>query len=96
MLELWSGPVLSPFLNTFFKCVCLEFNKLDSSIFSFLLVALCSAGLLCRTQLETAMRESTGTNLGNLISGPVVSALNISISPGWLAALELDLCRLSA
>lgn len=31
------------------------------------------------------MRGSTGINLGNLISGAVVLALNISISPGWLA-----------
>ena len=30
------------------------------------------------------MRGSAGINLGNLISGAVVPALNISISPGWL------------
>lgn len=31
-----------------------------------------------------SQRESAGINLGNLISGPVFSALNISISLGWL------------
>lgn len=39
----------------------------------------------CRAWLESAMRGSAGINLGNLISGAVVPALNISISLGWLA-----------
>lgn len=38
----------------------------------------------CRAWWESAMRGSAGINLGNLISGAVVPALNISISPGWL------------
>lgn len=37
----------------------------------------------CRAWLESAMRGSAGINLGNLISGALVPALNISISPGW-------------
>lgn len=45
----------------------------------------------CRAWRESAMRGSTGINLGNLISGAVIPALNISISLGWLAVLELDL-----
>ena len=46
----------------------------------------------CRARLESALRGPAGINLGNLISGAVVPALNISISLGWLAVLELDLC----
>lgn len=39
----------------------------------------------CRAWWASAMRGSAGINLGNLISGAVVPALNISISLGWLA-----------
>lgn len=49
----------------------------------------------CRAWWASAMRGSAGINLGNLISGAVVPALNISISLGWLAGWlvvpELDL-----
>lgn len=45
----------------------------------------------CRVWLESAMRGLAGINLGNLISGAAVPALNISISLDWLRVLELDL-----
>lgn len=45
----------------------------------------------CRAWLESAMRGLAGINLGNLISGAAVPALNISISLDWLRVLELDL-----
>lgn len=58
-------------------------------MFVCLLFPLVSALLLSPCGLESVVRGSAGINLGNLISGPVFTALNISISLGWLTGQQL-------
>lgn len=68
----------------FFSCI-----HCQRLMFVCLLFPLVSALLLSPCGLESVVRGLAGINLGNLISGPVFTALNISISLGWLTGQQL-------